>query len=158
VKSTRCLTFSEDGVNIAAPPESIAEPGICASSSAFDQAGGKIPIKFADPGEQSLKDIARPIRADAPGPGKTQPLCGGATASRYSLPAPRLFVVVLPFANLGGDMEQNYFADGATESLTTTCLRAVTRNVNIASTESATQAARSVRSVRYLHITNGGTG
>ena len=108
-----------DGVNIAARLEGIAEPGgICISSSAYDQVRGKVAVEFTDLGEQSLKNIARPVRAYAvvpsrPGPG-TQ---GGATASPLS--APRLSIVVLPFANIGGDPEQDYFVDGVTESLTT---------------------------------------
>ena len=104
-----------DGVNIAARLEGIAEPGgICVSSSAYEQVRGKVPVDFTDLGEQTLKNIARPIRAYAV----------GQSASAYqtaSLPssAPRLSIVVLPFANIGGDPEQGYFVDGVTESLTT---------------------------------------
>ena len=104
-----------DGVNIAARLEGIAEPGgICVSSSAYEQVRGKVPVDFTDLGEQTLKNIARPIRAYAV----------GQSASAYqtaSLPssAPRLSIVVLPFANIGGDPEQEYFVDGVTESLTT---------------------------------------
>src|SRR5213078_2933656 len=103
-----------DGVNIAARLESIAEPGgICISSSAYDQVRGKVGVEFADLGEQNLKNIGRPVRAyalvrDARGP-------GGSTAPNASS-APRLSIVVLPFANIGGDPEQDYFADGVTES------------------------------------------
>src|SRR4029077_8737845 len=104
-----------DGVNVAARLEGIAEPGgICVSSSAYEQVRGKVPVDFTDLGEQTLKNIARPIRAYAV----------GQSASAYqtaSLPssAPRLSIVVLPFANIGGDPEQEYFVDGVTESLTT---------------------------------------
>jgi len=68
------MTFFGDGVNIAARLESIAEPGgICISSSAYDQVRGKVGVEFADMGEQTLKNIARPMRAyavvrDGPGP------------------------------------------------------------------------------------------
>jgi TolB-like protein/Flp pilus assembly protein TadD len=104
-----------DGVNIAARLEGIAEPGgICISSSAYEQVRGKVAVEFADLGEQTLKNIARPIRAYA---------VGGLTANddKAAAPssAPRLSIVVLPFANIGGDPEQEYFADGVTESLTT---------------------------------------
>jgi TolB-like protein/class 3 adenylate cyclase len=108
-----------DGVNVAARLEGIAEPGgICISSSAYDQVRGKIAVEFTDLGEQSLKNIARPVRAYAVvsnglGP-RTQ---SGVTPSPQ--PAPRLSIVVLPFANIGGDPEQDYFVDGVTESLTT---------------------------------------
>ena len=105
-----------DGVNVAARLEGIAEPGgICISSSAYDQVRGKVPVEFIDLGEQSLKNIARPIRAYAVG------LSANCTCRTAPLPssAPRLSIVVLPFANIGGDPEQEYFVDGVTESLTT---------------------------------------
>ena len=104
-----------DGVNIAARLESIAEAGgICISSSAYDQVRGKVSVDFTDLGEQSLKNIARPIRAYAIG------LSANANkAAPLPSSAPRLSIVVLPFANIGGDPEQEYFVDGVTESLTT---------------------------------------
>jgi TolB-like protein len=104
-----------DGVNVAARLEAIAEPGgICISSSAYDQVRGKVPVEFTDLGEQTLKNIARPIHAYAVG------LSGSAhQTAPVSVSAPRLSVVVLPFANIGGDPEQEYFVDGVTESLTT---------------------------------------
>jgi TolB-like protein/class 3 adenylate cyclase len=104
-----------DGVNIAARLESIAEPGgICISSSAYEQVRGKVPVDFTDLGEQTLKNIARPIRAYAVGLGANAHQIAPLPSS-----APRLSIVVLPFANLGGDPEQEYFVDGVTESLTT---------------------------------------
>jgi TolB-like protein/Tfp pilus assembly protein PilF len=109
-----------DGVNIASRLESIAEPGgICISSSAYDQVRDKVGVEFADLGEQNLRNIARPVRAyavDRDGLGTTT-RNGSTTPSLPS--APRLSIVVLPFANLGGDPEQDYFVDGVTESLTT---------------------------------------
>jgi TolB-like protein len=104
-----------DGVNVAARLEGIAEPGgICISSSAYDQVRDKVPVEFTDLGEQTLKNIARPIRAYAIGLSANAPQAGPVSPS-----APRLSIVVLPFANIGGDPEQEYFADGVTESLTT---------------------------------------
>jgi len=105
-----------DGVNVAARLEGIAEPGgICVSSSAYEQVRGKVPVEFTDLGEQTLKNITRPVRVYAIG-----------SSARYtdqtvqpSSFAPHLSLVVLPFANLGGDPEQEYFVDGVTESLTT---------------------------------------
>ena len=104
-----------DGVNIAARLEGIAEPGgICISSSAYEQVRGKVTVEFTDLGEQTLKNIARPISAYAVGLSanahQTAPLPSS---------APRLSIVVLPFANIGDDPEQDYFVDGVTESLTT---------------------------------------
>ncbi|MDP3074775.1 adenylate/guanylate cyclase domain-containing protein, partial [Bradyrhizobium sp.] len=102
-----------DGVNVAARLEGIAEPGgICISGSAYDQVREKVKLKFSDLGEQSLKNIARPVRAYAvvrDNFGLDQ------QDSRLKLglpPTARLSIVVLPFANIGGDPEQDYFADG----------------------------------------------
>ena len=107
-----------DGVNIAARLESIAEPGgICISSSAYEQVIGKVAVEFSDLGERSLKNIARPVRAYAVVPEGSG--AGVHKAGMRSLSAPRLSIVVLPFANLSGDAEQDYFVDGITESLTT---------------------------------------
>ena len=108
-----------DGVNIAARFESIAEPGgICISSSAYEQVRGKVAVEFADLGEQDLKNIARPVRAYAVVSRMLEPATqAGAILNTVS--APRLSIVVLPFANLGGNPEQDYFVDGVTESLTT---------------------------------------
>jgi TolB-like protein/class 3 adenylate cyclase/tetratricopeptide (TPR) repeat protein len=109
-----------DGVNIAARLESIAEPGgICISSSAHDYIHGKISIQFVDLGEQVLKNIDRPIRAYMVIRDEHSPRTLGGRAKESPPSPPRLSLVVLPFANLGGDPEQEYFADGVTESLTT---------------------------------------
>lgn len=109
-----------DGVNIAARLEGIAEPGsICISSSAYDQVQGKTAIEFTDLGEQSLKNIARPIRVFAVRPGTSQSKGAKTTVCPSPPSASRLSIVVLPFTNIGGDPEQDYFVDGVTESLTT---------------------------------------
>src|SRR5262245_29887185 len=105
-----------DGVNIAARLEGIAAPGgICLSSTAHDHVRGKVSVEFTDLGEQALKNIARPVRAYAIGSSASY------TDQTVQPPssAPHLSLVVLPFANLGGDPEQDYFVDGVTESLTT---------------------------------------
>jgi hypothetical protein len=109
-----------DGVNIAARLEGIAEPGgICISASAYDQVLGKVAVEFVDLGERCLKNIARPVRAYAVVPnGSGVGTRTGAAAPSPHL-APHLSMVVLPFANLSGDPEQEYFVDGITESLTT---------------------------------------
>jgi TolB-like protein/class 3 adenylate cyclase len=109
-----------DGVNIAARLESIAEPGsVCISSSAYDHVRGKVGIEFADIGEQNLKNIARPVRAYAVVRGEPSPATHADRTRPGALLAPHLSIVVLPFANLSGDPEQEYFVDGVTESLTT---------------------------------------
>ena len=104
-----------DGVNIAARLESIAEPGgICISSAAYDHVRGRVGVEFADLGEQNLKNIPRPIRAYAVGLNANTDRAVSSVSA-----APRLSMVVLPFVNIGGDPEQEYFVDGVTESLTT---------------------------------------
>jgi adenylate cyclase len=174
-----------DGVNIAARLEGLAAPGgICISGTVRDHIGDRLPYAFEDMGEQSVKNIARPVRAYALRPEgiATQPARGlpaqrsrrdraiidtaaaaalvvvgmawwfwasglwpattfssgtgkpadQATASATPMPtapaaasisqplvAPRLSIVVLPFGNLGSDPDQQYFADGITEDLTT---------------------------------------
>ncbi len=106
------------GVNIAARLEGICDPGgVCLSEDAWRQVRDKVRVAFADLGEKALKNIARPVRVYAV---KAEP-----TAAKYPAPAPdkpgppRLSIVVLPFANLSGEPEQEYFVDGVTESLTT---------------------------------------
>jgi TolB-like protein len=109
-----------DGVNVAARLEGIAEPGgICISSSAYEQVRGKVPVEFTDLGEQSLKNISRPIRAYSVGRSGAAPKKHGSAATVTHGTAPHLSIVVLPFANIGGDPEQEFFVDGVTESLTT---------------------------------------
>jgi adenylate cyclase len=111
-----------DGVNIAARLESIAEPGgICISDDAFRQVRGKIEAEFADIGEQSLKNIARPLRVYCIGasPATEQP-----TTSPTGLPLPdKPSIAVLPFANMSGDPDQEYFADGMVEEIITALSR-----------------------------------
>jgi TolB-like protein/class 3 adenylate cyclase len=111
-----------DGVNVAARLEGIAKPGgICISASTYDQVRGKVEVEFADLGEQTLKNIARPVRAYAVGL--------NANSADWVVPppssAPHLSIVVLPFANIGGSPKQDYFADGVTESLTTDLSRII---------------------------------
>jgi TolB-like protein/class 3 adenylate cyclase len=116
-----------DGVNVAARLEGIAEPGgICISASAHDQVRGKVAVEFTDLGEQELKNIARSIRVYAvvAGESQTSAHVEPAISAAKSLPR-RLSIVVLPFANIGGDPEQEYFVDGVTESLTTDLSRMV---------------------------------
>jgi TolB-like protein/class 3 adenylate cyclase len=109
-----------DGVNIAARLEAICEPGgVLISSTAYDHVRGKIDAEFVDLGEKALKNIARPVRAYAVKIGSAS----GAPAPSGAAPniqgPPRLSMVVLPFANMGGGAEQEHFVDGVTESLTT---------------------------------------
>jgi TolB-like protein len=104
-----------DGVNIAARLEGIAKPGaICLSEDAYRQVKGRLELPAVDLGPQRLKNIAEPIHVYALEVGQT----AKPPVQEKSAP-PRLSIVVLPFANLSGDPQQEYFADGVTESLTT---------------------------------------
>ena len=165
-----------DGVNVAARLEALAEPGgICISRVVRDQIRDKLPYPFEDRGEQSVKNIARPVRvyalrheavADPPASrvpivsprrrrgtiavmvgfasvtlviatlawwvwppmrsSSTTPAAVAATTSvAQPLAAPRLSIVVLPFANLSNNPDQQYFADGITEDVTTDLSRIV---------------------------------
>jgi TolB-like protein len=110
-----------DGVNIAARLEGLAEPGgICVSARVQEDATGKLDLSFEDMGEQSLKNIARPVRAyrvlAAAGSAATQPSAGPALPDKPS-------IAVLPFANMSGDPEQEYFADGMVEEIITALSR-----------------------------------
>jgi len=113
-----------DGVNVAARLEALAEPGgICISGTVHDQIRDRLPYPLDDLGEQSVKNIARPVRVYALRPAAVADLPAASTplAASAAQPAvaPRLSIVVLPFANLSDDREQQYFADGITEDLTT---------------------------------------
>jgi adenylate cyclase len=113
-----------DGVNVAARLEALAEPGgICISRTVRDHIRDKLAYAFEDLGDQSVKNIARPVRAYALRAGAIAalPALSVLTVSPISQPpvVPRLSIVVLPFTNLSNDPEQEYFADGITEDLTT---------------------------------------
>src|ERR1700730_16952752 len=118
-----------DGVNVAARLEALAEPGgICISRVVRDQIRDKPSYAFDDMGEQIVKNIARPVRAYALGAAVVAALPAVTAvprprSRRQSAGArrdtPRLSIVVLPLANLSNDPDQEYFADGITDDLTT---------------------------------------
>jgi TolB-like protein/class 3 adenylate cyclase/Flp pilus assembly protein TadD len=107
-----------DGVNIAARLEGIAEPGgICLSASAREHVEGRVEARFVALGDKELKNIARPVRVYAINPNRSASAVDPLVSTKTT--RPRLSIVVLPFANLAGDPNQEYFVDGVTESLTT---------------------------------------
>ena len=107
-----------EGVNIAARLEALAEPGgICISASVCDEVSGKVPASFDDLGVQRIKNIARAVRA-------YRVLPGGAAPGRPPLRLPdKPSIAVLPFANMSGGAEQEYFADGMVEDIITELAR-----------------------------------
>ena len=109
-----------DGVNIAARLESICEPGaICLSEDAYRQVKGRLELAVGDLGPTQLKNIAEPIRVYSLEVGKPARAKSAPAPAPEKSASPRLSIVVLPFANIGGDPEQEHFVDGVTESLTT---------------------------------------
>jgi TolB-like protein/Tfp pilus assembly protein PilF len=113
-----------DGVNVAARVENECEPGsVCLSGSAYDQVRGKTPFTFDDHGERSLKNIDRPVRLYAARSASTSPTSQHtAEATPPTLPN-KPSIAVLPFQNMSGDPEQEYFADGMVEEITTALSR-----------------------------------
>ena len=108
-----------DGVNIAARIEGIAEPGgISISEDAWRQVQGKVAVNFVDAGEQSLKNIARPVRVY-----RLELGAKAASASEAQRPTPappdKPSIAVLAFNNMSGDPEQEYFSDGISEDIIT---------------------------------------
>jgi adenylate cyclase len=117
-----------DGVNIAARREALAEPGgICISRTVRDHIGERLPYSMEDFGEQRVKNIAHPvhvyrIRLDVEA--KALPNVGPVAVQKLSLPMPdKPSIAVLPFQNMSGDAEQDYFADGMVEEIITALSR-----------------------------------
>jgi len=122
-----------DGVNVAARVENECEPGgVYLSDDAFRQVQGKTPFAFEDMGERSLKNIDRVVRIYAVRTSERevsagQPVAeGGSLSDPYSKPLPlpdKPSIAVLPFENMSGDPEQEYFADGMVEEIITALSR-----------------------------------
>jgi TolB-like protein/class 3 adenylate cyclase len=116
-----------DGVNIAARLEALAEPGgICVSRVVRDQVRDKLDFTFEDRGEQQVKNIARPIRVHrillGEGPSRPQPVSAPPAKPVLALPD-KPSIAVLPFQNMSGDPEQEYFVDGMVEEIITALSR-----------------------------------
>jgi hypothetical protein len=120
-----------DGVNVAARVESQCEPGrVCISGNAFEQIRGKTNFTFDDLGEKPLKNIERPVRLYALRGAASVAIEATTTVSPMSscnsrpLPLPdKPSIAVLPFQNMSGDPEQEYFADGMVEEIITALSR-----------------------------------
>src|SRR5262249_51977967 len=110
-----------DGVNVAARLEGLAEPGgICISARVREDTGSKLDLAFEDMGEQTLKNITRPVRV------YRVMTAAGSAAGRASSGPPlpeKPSIAVLPFANMSGDPEQEYFVDGMVEEIITALSR-----------------------------------
>jgi adenylate cyclase len=149
-----------DGVNIAARIEGIAEPGgICISEDAFRQVQGKVEVEFADIGEQSLKNIVRPMRVYRAG---SSPTSNQAVALPAALPLPdKPSIAVLPFANMSSDPEQEFFADGIAEDVITALSRypslfVIARNSSFTYKDRAVDVKQIGRELGVRYVLEGG--
>jgi adenylate cyclase len=147
-----------DGVNVAARLEGLAEPGgICVSARVQEDAAGKLDLAFEDMGEQALKNIARPVRAF-----RAVTAAGSASARASSGPAlpDKPSIAVLPFANISGDPEQEYFADGMVEEIITALSRirwlfVIARNSSFTYKGQAVDAKRVGRELGVRYVLEG---
>lgn len=146
-----------DQVNIAARLEGLADPGgICVSARVKDDVYGKLDAAFEDIGEQQLKNIAKPIHAY-----RLLPRGTAVTPERPLPPLPdKPSIAVLPFQNMSGDLEQEYFADGIVEEITTALSRfktlfVIARNSSFAYKDKATDARRIGRDLGVRYVLEG---
>ena len=144
-----------DGVNVAARLEAIADPGgICVSGKVRDEVYGRLELAFEDMGEQALKNIARPVRAFKVG-NVTQ-----ASVGRASRLPDKPSIAVLPFANMSGDADQQYFSDGITEDIITELSRSrslfvIARNSSFQYRDKAVDVRRIARDLGVRYIVEG---
>ena len=149
-----------DGVNVAARLEGLAEPdGICISGGTFDAIDGKIDARFEDIGPQTVKNIAKPVRAYRLR-GRTD-LQNDPSSGTESLVLPdKPSVAVLPFANISSEKEQDYVADGITEEIVTTLskvskLFVVARNSTLAYKDRAVDISQVGREQGVKYVLEG---
>jgi len=151
-----------DGVNVAARLEALAEPGeICVSASVREQVGEKLPIGFFDRGEHGVKNIARPVRVYRVGQGVSG-VPGAAPEARRPTPAlpEKPSIAVLPFQNMSGDPDQEYFTDGIVEDIITalSCNRAffvISRNTTFTYKGPAVDVAKVARELGVRYVLEG---
>jgi adenylate cyclase len=141
-----------EGVNVAARLQSMAQPGgITLSRAAHEQIAGRIAAEFDDLGEHQVKDIEKPVHVFAVRAG---------IANRAPVATSRLTICVLPFANISGDPEQEYFSDGITEDIITdlskvSSLSVVSRNTAFTFKGKAVSVPQAARQLRVTHILEG---
>jgi adenylate cyclase len=139
-----------DGVNIAARIERLAEPGgILVSQTVFNHVRGKVQVGFEDFGEHSLKNMPEPVRVY-----KVSGADGVAAPDRRGQPT-KVSIAVLPFANMSGDAEQEYFSDGITEDVITDLSKASALSV-IASNTAFTFKGKAVEVTKIARQLNVG--
>ena len=145
-----------DGVNVAARLQALAEPGgVALSRTVRDQAVGKVAADFDDLGEHAVKNIARPVHVFALRASATQPASVISAQQRA-----RLSICVLPFANISGDPEQEYFSDGITEDIITdlskvSALSVVSRNTAFTFKAKHIDLAQVARQLKVSYVLEG---
>jgi adenylate cyclase len=147
-----------DGVNVAARLEGLAEPGgICVSVRVQEDAAGRLDLAFEDMGEQALKNIARPVRTY-----RVVMAAGSASASVSSNPPlpDKPSIAVLPFTNMSGDPEQEYFADGMVDDIITVLSRypslfVIARNSSFTYKDRAVDVKRIGRELGVRYVLEG---
>jgi TolB-like protein len=150
-----------DGVNVAARLEALAEPGgICVSRVVRDQVRDKLDFTFDDKGEQQVKNIVRPVRVYRVGPGASGPPATETQAVPTAALPEKPSIAVLPFQNLSGDAEQEYFADGIVEDIITTLSRnraffVISRNTTFTYKGPAVDVARVARELGVRYVLEG---
>ena len=133
-----------DGVNIAARLEPLAEPGgVCVSSIVHESVGNQIDVRFQDGGDISVKNIDRPIRVWKWHPERTDVAANRSDTANLAPKVETPSIAVLPFANMSGDPEQEYFSDGISEDIITD-LSKIAGLMVIARNSSFTYKGRSV--------------
>jgi adenylate cyclase len=144
-----------DGVNVAARLQALAEPGgIALSQTVRDHVAGKVSAEFEDLGEHTVKNIERPVHVFAARPAVT------ASVSAREQREPRISICVLPFANMSGDPEQEYFSDGVSEDIITdlskvSALSVVSRNTAFMFKGKPIDVAQVARQLKVSHILEG---
>ncbi len=150
-----------DGVNVAARLEALAEPGeICVSATVREHVGEKLPIGFADLGAHSVKNIARPVHVYRIETRRARETPGDAPMPQMLALPDRPSIAVLPFANLSGDAEQDYFADGMVEDIITGLARikwlfVIARNSSFAYKGRAVDVKQAARELGVRYVLEG---
>ena len=145
-----------DGVNVAARLQALAEPGsVALSRTVRDQVAGKVPADFDDLGEHTVKNIARPVHVFALRATPSAPSSVTPVQQRQ-----RMSICVLPFANMSGDPEQEYFSDGITEDIITdlskvSALAVVSRNTAFTFKGKHAEIAHVARQLKVTHVLEG---
>ena len=153
-----------DGVNVAARLEALAEPGgIMVSRNVYDQVRDKLSFGFEDMGEQTVKNIARPIgvhRISLAESAAPLVVKSAAATSKIELLTDRPSIAVLPFDNISGDPEQEYFADGISEDIITGMSKlrwffVISRNSSFVYKGKAVDVKRAARELGVRYVLEG---